>query len=346
MVRYYDKYIRFDWAMKRLLRNKTNHAVLEGLLLSLLGRKVTIKHFLESEGNQEEALDKYNRVDMLAEDENGELIIIEIQNNHEITYFHRMLYGVSKAITEYIDKGDSYDRVRKVYSINIVYFELGQGKDYVYHGKTQFKGLHEPHDLLKLSARQSEKFLGIKETNVEKREDAGELFPEYYILRVNDFDKVATTPLDEWIEFLKTGKIDDNTQAAGLTEAREQLRVDSLPDKDRRAYDRYMESVRHMRSLFDTSRDDGYCEGRIEGWTEGWEKGHTEGRAEGWKKGRAEGMEKGRAEGMEKGRAEGMEKGRTERSMEIARQLKAMGIPDSQIAQATGLPLTDISEIR
>ncbi len=270
--------------MKRLLRNKANHAVLEGLLFSLIGKKLTIKRFLESESNQEDFLDKYNRVDMLAEDEDGELIIVEIQNNHEITYFHRMLYGVSKAITEYIEKGDAYDKVRKVYSINIVYFELGQGKDYVYHGKTEFKGLHEPHDLLKLSSRQSEKFLGVKEKNVELRQDAGDLFPEYYILRVNDFDKVATTPLDEWIEFLKTGKIDDNTKTAGLTEALNQLRIDSLPDKDRLTYERYMESVRHMRSLFNTSHDDGYSEGRADGLAEGLEEGEAKGRAEERKK--------------------------------------------------------------
>ena len=42
-------YIRFDWAMKRLLRNKANHAVLEGLMCSLLNEKFTIKRFLESE---------------------------------------------------------------------------------------------------------------------------------------------------------------------------------------------------------------------------------------------------------------------------------------------------------
>lgn len=263
-----EKYIRFDWAIKRLLRNKTDHAVLEGLLFALLGKKMTIQRFLESEANQEDELDKYNRVDILAESEDKELIIIEIQNSHEITYFHRMLYGVSKAITEYISKGDAYDKVRKIYSINIVYFELGQGKDYVYHGKTEFKGIHKPHDLLKLSAHQSEKFLGIKEKDIKKRKDAGELFPEYYILRVNDFDKVATTPLDEWIEFLKTGEISETTQTAGLAEARAQLRVDSLPDKEKRAYYRYMESVRHMRSLFDTSRDDGYQEGKAEGISE------------------------------------------------------------------------------
>ncbi len=321
-----SNYIRFDWAMKRLLRNKANHAVLEGLLYSLLGKKMTIQRFLvDGENDQEFEFDKQNRADILAETEQGELIIIEIQNSHEITYFHRMLYGVSKAITEYIGKGDPYDKVRKIYSINIVYFELGQGKDYVYHGKTEFKGVHEPHDLLKLSAHQSEKFLGIKEADIDRRRDAGELFPEYYILRVNDFDKVAATPLDEWIEFLKTGRISDTTQAAGLAEARERLRVDSLPEKERRAYDRYMESVRHMRSLFDTSRDDGYVEGQVEG--------------------RLQGLKEGRAEGLAQGREEGLAQGREEERLSIARNLKSLGLSVGQIMEATGLTERQISEL-
>lgn len=306
-------YIRFDWAIKRLLRNKANHAVLEGLLFYLLDKKVKIKEFLESEGNQEDELDKYNRVDMLAEDEEGELFIIEIQNSHEITYFHRMLYGVSKAITEYISKGDPYDKVRKIYSVNIVYFELGQGKDYIYHGKTEFKGMNLTHDILKLSANQSEKFLGIKATDLKERKGAGELFPEYFILRVNDFDKVASTPLDEWIEFLKTGKIRENTKAAGLTEARESLRIDALPTKDKKSYYRYMESVQHMITLFDSSRYDGYQEGK------------------------AEGMEKG----MEKGLAEGKNKAKTE----SAKRFLDMGLSPEQVAQGTQLTLEEVLKL-
>lgn len=125
--------------MKRLLRNKANHAVLEGLMYSLLNEKFTIKRFLESETNQQSENDKFNRVDILAENEKGELTIFEIQNTRELTYFHRILYGVSKVITDYINLGDDYDKVRKVYSINIVYFSLGQAKDYVYHGKTVFR---------------------------------------------------------------------------------------------------------------------------------------------------------------------------------------------------------------
>lgn len=301
-----ENYIRFDWAMKRLLRDKANYVVLEGFLASLLGKRFKIHRFLESEGNQEDEEDKYNRVDILAESEDGELCIIEVQNSRELSYFHRMLYGVSKAITEYIGLGKPYEKVRKVYSINIVYFELGQGKDYVYHGKTEFVGLHQPHDTLKLSVRQNEKFFGNKELDVMKRKAASDLFPEYYVLRVNDFDKVATTPLDEWIEFLKTGNISAKAKAAGLPEARERLRVDALSDKDKQAYYRHMESVRHMKSLFDTSRDEGY------------------------------------EEGMDKGLAKGLAKGRSERAKEIAKQLKAMGLTTEQIAQATGLTLDKI----
>ncbi|MFA6884123.1 MAG: hypothetical protein WCQ55_03330, partial [Paludibacteraceae bacterium] len=66
-----SNYIRFDWAMKRLLRNKANFAVLEGFLTTLLNRKIVIRKLLESESNQEEEFDKYNRVDILAEDCDG-----------------------------------------------------------------------------------------------------------------------------------------------------------------------------------------------------------------------------------------------------------------------------------
>ena len=61
------KYIRFDWAMKRLLRDKANFGVLEGLLTTLLNEKITINRLLESESNQEDEFDKQNRVDLLAE---------------------------------------------------------------------------------------------------------------------------------------------------------------------------------------------------------------------------------------------------------------------------------------
>ena len=122
-----DKYIRFDWASKRLLRQKANFSVLEGFLTVLLNEKVTILEILESEGNQQFAEDKFNRVDIKARNSKDEIIIVEIQNTRELYYLERILYGVAKAITEHIDLGKSYEMVKKVYSISILYFDIGHG---------------------------------------------------------------------------------------------------------------------------------------------------------------------------------------------------------------------------
>ena len=105
-----NQIIRFDWAMKRLLRNKANFSVLEGLLTTLLGEKIIIQRLLESESNQEDEYDKYNRVDMLAENSKGELVLIEVQNNNEYAYFQRMLFGTSKLVTEYINREKAMTR--------------------------------------------------------------------------------------------------------------------------------------------------------------------------------------------------------------------------------------------
>ena len=250
--------VRFDWAVKRLLRNKSNFVILEGFLSTLLEEKITIVRLLESEGNKDARDDKFNRVDMLAEDSKGELIIIEVQNNRELDYFHRMLYGASKAVTDYINEGQEYGIIRKVYSVNIVYFELGQGKDYVYHGYTTFRGIHY-NDVLQLSIRQREQFV---------RHEAGDIFPEYYVLRVDGFNDQAKTPLDEWIKFLKTGEIEHDSTAPGLQEASERLRIDQLSPSDKQQYYSDMEAIRYQRSVIKTGWIEGHADGLAEGKAE------------------------------------------------------------------------------
>ena len=98
-----DKYIRFDWAIKRLLRNKANFGVLEGFLTVLLGEKIQIMEILESEGNQQREDDKFNRVDIKARNSKDEIILVEVQNTRELYNLERILYGVAKAIAEHIE---------------------------------------------------------------------------------------------------------------------------------------------------------------------------------------------------------------------------------------------------
>ena len=296
-------YIRFDWAMKRLLRDKANFQVLEGLLTTLLNEKITIKNLLESESNQEEEYDKYNRVDMLAENSKGNLILIEVQNNNEYAYFQRMLFGTSKLVTEYINRGEGYDKVRKIYSINIVYFTLGHGKDIVYHGKTEFRGIHT-NDILELSPFQKQTF---------KVDEVSQLYPEYYILKVNDFNKVAKTPLEEWIYYLNTGEIPEGANAPGLEVVREKLKIDNMTKVEKEAYYRHLDNIVILRDNINTERAEG----------------------------RAEGIAEGRAEG----RAEGIAEGEKLKQMEIARNMKKIGIDLGTISTVTGLSEEDIRKI-
>jgi predicted transposase/invertase (TIGR01784 family) len=224
------KLVRFVWAMKKMLRHKANFDILEGFLSELLGEEVTIKQVLDSESNKETEDDKFNRVDMLVENERGELVIVEVQNTQEYDYFHRMLFGASKAITEHIKEGSAYAQVKKVISITIAYFDLGQGKDYVYHGTTVFKGIHKG-DVLGLSDKQIE---------VYQKNSVHKIYPEYWVIKTGKFRNRINDKLDEWIYFLKNAEIKPTFSAKGLKEASEKLDTMKLPEKERVAYDKYL----------------------------------------------------------------------------------------------------------
>ena len=241
------KLIRFDWAMKRMLRDKANFVVLEGFLSVLLNEKIKIKSILSSQSNKEDEDDKYNDVDVLVTNSVGEYIIIEVQNTKQHDYFHRILYGASKVITEYIDEGEAYKNVKKVISITIAYFDLGQGEDYVYQGTTVFKGLHKG-DILKLSSRQRELY---------NKSKVHEIYPEYWIIKAGLFDEEQVNDkLDEWIYFLKTGVVLEEFTADGLNEAKEKLDKLKLSPEERKEYDAYVERLRKLASTQLTEIED------------------------------------------------------------------------------------------
>ena len=306
-----DRYIRFDWAIKRLLRQKANFGVLEGLLTVLLGEEVKIIELLESESNQQTIDDKFNRVDIKAKNSKGEIIIVEIQNTRELYYLERILYGVAKAITEHISLGERYYEVKKIYSVSILYFDIGKGEDYLYHGQNNFTGVHTG-DRLEVTTKE-------KDALVHKL--PAEVFPEYFLIRVNEFNKVAVTPLEEWIEYLKTGCSRPDTTAPGLGEARKKLIYYNMSPEERHAYDEHLSAIMIQNDVLDGAKLEGRMEGRMEG--------HKEGRMEGLE------------EGLQKGRVEGLEEGR----IEIARNLKTMGLDIAAIQKATGLSPEDIQKL-
>ncbi|MDE6692896.1 MAG: Rpn family recombination-promoting nuclease/putative transposase [Muribaculaceae bacterium] len=307
-----ENYIRFDWAIKHMLRDKSNFGILEGLISVLLGEEVEIVEILESESNQESEQDKFNRVDIKAKNSNGHLIIVEVQLTRQLYYLQRILYGTSKAITEHINIGEKYDQVRKVYSISILYCEFGQGDDYVYHGETVFRGINTGNELL----------VNTKEDGVIVPRLPKKVFPEYYLVRVNAYDKIPESPLDEWMEYLKKGIVKDDTSTPGLQQVKEKLRVMSMNEEERRAYDAHIDNIMVQNDVLDTAREEGHAEGLEQGLAEGL----------------ALGMEEGMKKGMEKGMEKGIEK--------VALNMIKCGIDENVIVNATGLTAEQIAGLR
>ena len=239
--------VRFDWAMKHLLRDKANYSVLEGFLSVLLSEKVIIKQILSTQSNKETEDDKYNDVDILVENSYGELIIIEVQNAKEYDYFHRILFGTSKVISEYIKQGEPYADVKKVISITIAYFDLGQGEDYVYHGTNSFVGIHKG-DVLTLSKKQKELY---------GKQHVFQIYPEYWLIKAGLFnEEEVKNELDQWIYFFKTGEVKDEFTAQGLAEAKIKLDKLKLTPEERQEYEAFINRLRRIASRQHTEMED------------------------------------------------------------------------------------------
>ena len=337
-----SKYVRFDWAIKSILRDKANKEVLEGLIHVLIGEPVKITEILESEGNSDSREDKTNRVDVKAKTEKGEYIVVEVQLTKERDFFKRIIFGTAKSITDQISIGKEYDVIKKVYSINILYFNLGSGDDYAFHGETVFRGMTNEKAVLQLNNDKERIYIDSEKRRMTTPK---EVFPEFFLLIVERFNEVAKTHIEEWMAYLKDGAIREDTTAPGLQAAREKLAYMSMTKEDRKAYDDYMISVHAARDAWDTAISDGRAEGRAEGRAIGFNEGLEKGMAEGLEKGWAEGMEKGLAEGLEKGMAEGLEKGAEKVRRENAMRMKSKGFSANDIADITGLSIELINSL-
>ena len=257
--------IRFDWAIKTILRDKANFDVLEGFLSALLNDDITVVQILESESNQENDSQKFNRVDIMVLDSQKRHFIIEIQNESESDYLERLLFGTSKVVVESAKLGDSFKDISKVISISILYFNMGRGDDYIYYGSTQFRGIHTNNPLrIRKRIKTSEKKYILKDRDIEK-----EIFPEYYLIHVERFEDKINSDIDEWIYMLKNESIPENFKSKNIDKAREKLKIQQMSEKQRKIYERYLINVVREKDIIETARDEGEMKGRKEGLIEG-----------------------------------------------------------------------------
>ncbi len=254
------KLVRFDWAMKYILRNKANFDVLEAFLTNLLKEEIKVLSILESESNQEAENRKFNRVDLKCKDSQGRQIIIEIQNQREVDYLQRLLWGTSKAVVEGFELGTKYGEVVKVISISVLYHTMRvdekENTDFIYYGTTELVGLHTKKPLvLHEAVIQGEKAPVVTSKDV---------FPEYYMIYAEKFQDVINEDIDEWVYFFKHGEIRDDFKSPGILLAAKKLDYLMMSEDERRAYDGYLAYLGQELGILDTAKEEGRTEEKIE----------------------------------------------------------------------------------
>jgi len=244
--------VSLDYAIKNILRDKANFDVLSGFLTELLEKNVTVQEILESECNVSNKKLKVNRLDLKAKIDNGELAVFEIQFFDQIDFLGKVLFNACKAVVEQVSSGEAYD-VKKVYSINIAYFDLGAKREYVFRANlSKFSGVHFSDEYIPFSQ------------SLNPPSDSGNLHPEYYLILPNKFDEQMRNKFDEWVYALKTSSVKSEFTAAGIQAAGEKLDVLKMTPQQRAEYEKSRAEDMDRKSQFYTAELKGKAEGKAE----------------------------------------------------------------------------------
>ena len=305
-----------DVGFKRIFGQEINKDLLIDFLNALLEGEKRVKdiRFLDKELLPEYENDRSLIYDIYCTDENGEQFIVEMQNREHVNFRERTLYYLSQAIARQGEKGTGWQfDLKAVYGVFFLNFRLG--------------------DLPQK----------LRTDIVLCDRDTHELFTDkmrYIFLELPLFDKEESeceTDFERWIYVLKNmetlQRLPFKARNAVFQKLEQIVDIAALSKEDRMKYDESIKVYRDKLAIMAFERQKGQAEGR------------EEGRAEGLKEGRAEGLKEGRAEGLEEGRAEGLKEGHTKGKLEVARNLKQMGMATEAIAQATGLTAETIEAL-
>jgi flagellar biosynthesis/type III secretory pathway protein FliH len=173
------------------------------------------------------------------------------------------------------------------------------------------------HDILQLGPEEKKAYMNA--------ESPAKIFPEYYLIKVDQFRESIKDKFDEWVYFLKNSSIKPDFDAQGIHSAAHKLDMLQLDEQDRRAYERFQENLMYEASMTEVPFDIG--------------------KQEGLEQGRQEGIEQGIAKGIEQGIAQGIAQGREAEKLSIAKALLQKGLAPQLIADSLAIPLQLIPKV-
>lgn len=103
----------------------------------------------------------------------------------------------------------------------------------------------------------------LKRQPRNKDDTVSRLYPEHYILKANEFSKVAKGTLEEWIYHLNAVKRPDGASAPGIDQAKKRLKPGRMTKDEQKAYYGHPDNIVTLRDNIFTERAEGRAEGEM-----------------------------------------------------------------------------------
>jgi len=132
------------------------------------------------------------------------------------------------------------------------------------------------------------------------------ILPDYCIVCLPNYQGKLETELDEWLYMLKNNEVHQNAKNPYMSKIIEKLNYLNMDESQKNHYIRYKQKMVDIRESYITKFE----------------------------------------EGMEKGLKKGKEQGIKKEKRNIAKNMLTLGLSKTQIAQATGLSITEIENIK
>ena len=233
--------ISFDYAIKYLLKDKSDYSIVEGFISALLKTRgykdIKIIALLESESNKEDGKSKRSLADVIVEDEDHRKYIIEIERSVKDSFIHKSLFNTSRLIVDNLAQREDYTDIIKVFHISLLYFAIGNNKGAIYHGKTI---IHEIDSDERLSVH-------IKNSDTGQAFDATDIMPEYFFISIPLFNDRLEREIDDWLHVMKYDEVPMHYHSPYMAQVADKLNILKMTAEERANYSYYRKKLHNDR---------------------------------------------------------------------------------------------------
>ena len=258
-------------------------------------------------------------VDIIGTTNAGEKVLVEVQQQGDDFYRDRVEYYTSRVIENQVHTSEKYELPR-IYFLGLLDFTLfpEEPQKYIHHVDEMCNG----RKFIKVIVKEEpvpEKIM--QNATFRRLLDSVKLInfaEELFNCEVKNVTDLMAEHEIGFAEGKKEGFVQGKTEghAEGFAEGKTE------------------------------GREAGLAEGREAGLAEGREAGLAEGRAEGFVQGKTEGHAEGKTEGRAEGFAQGKIEGELKKAREMAAKMLAKIKPIEEIMEFTGLPESEILDIK